>query len=108
MFARSSQYQSGNPSALIFKSTHYLLSHWFPNQPGDLSVQPKSPELPFQPDALKGGHKVVASDPTLCKTGDMNALLDQGEGNEGQFIRILQRAEAPANVQAKDTGKLCW
>jgi hypothetical protein len=38
----------------------------------------------------------------------MNALLDQGEGNEGQLIRILQRAEAPANVQAKDTGKLRW
>jgi hypothetical protein len=48
-----------------------------------LPVQPKRPELPFQPDALKGGHKVVASDPTLRKTGDMNALLDQGEGNEG-------------------------
>jgi hypothetical protein len=48
-----------------------------------LSVQPKNPELPIQPDALKGGHKVVASDPTLRKTGDMNALLDQGEGNEG-------------------------
>jgi hypothetical protein len=38
----------------------------------------------------------------------MNALLDQGEGNEGELIRILQRAEAPANVQAKDTGKLRW
>jgi hypothetical protein len=38
----------------------------------------------------------------------MNALLNQGEGNEGQFIRILQRAVAPADVQAKDTGKLRW
>ena len=83
MFARSGQHQARNPSAVIFKSAYYLVPNWFPNQPRDLPVRPKRLELPFQPDALKGGRKVVAFDPTFCKAGDMDALLNQSKGDEG-------------------------
>ena len=108
MFARSCQHQTRNPSALVFEFAHHLVRHRFPNQPGNLPVQSKRPELPLQPDALKGGRKVVTSDPTLCKAGDMDVLLDQCKGNEGQLIGVLQRAGAPSNIQAKDTSEVCW
>ena len=29
----------------------------------------------------------------------MDALLNQGEGYEGQFLRIAQRAAAPTHIQ---------
>jgi hypothetical protein len=108
LFARSCQHQARNPSALNFKFAHYLIRHWFPNQPRNLPVQPKRLELPLQPDAPKGSRQITASNPTLRKASDMDALLNQGKGDEGQLIRVLQRAEAPSNIQTKDTSKIRW
>ncbi len=108
LFARSCQHQARSPSALNLKFAHYFVRHWFPNQPRDLPVQPKRLELPLQPDALKGGRQIVASNPTFCKASDMDALLNQGKGDEGQLIRVLQRAGAPSNIQTKDTSEIRW